>query len=62
VHGYESSARYEPEPPDPAGQAADHGGSLNLLSSKRSQLKRGHSMGSSNALVQVRLEEHSIHV
>ena len=51
VHGYESSACYEPlgEP----GNSAERGGSLNLLSSPRSQIRRAHSMGSSNALVEV---------
>ncbi|WP_205520634.1 molybdopterin-dependent oxidoreductase [Tropicibacter sp. Alg240-R139] len=53
VHGYESSARYEPtgEP----GKSDDIGGSLNTLTSGKSQIKQGHSMGSSNSLVQVEL-------
>jgi len=51
VHAYESSARFEPtgEP----GKSADIGGSLNILTPKRSQIKQGHSMGTSNCLVQV---------
>jgi molybdopterin guanine dinucleotide-containing S/N-oxide reductase-like protein len=51
VHGYESSARYEPvgEP----GKSDEIGGSLNTLTSGKSQFKNGHSMGSSNCLVEV---------
>jgi trimethylamine-N-oxide reductase (cytochrome c) len=51
VHGYESSARYEPigEP----GKSPDRGGALNVLTPKESQLARGHSLGNSNCLVQV---------
>jgi len=51
VHGYESSARYEPigEP----GRSPDRGGALNVLTPKESQLARGHSLGNSNCLVQV---------
>ena len=53
IHGFESSARYEPlgEP----GKSVDRGGCLNQLTSRRSQLKKGHSMGSSTALVEVEL-------
>lgn len=53
VHGYESSANYEPM--GKPGESVDRGGALNLLSSKRPQFTRGHSMASSNALVQVEL-------
>ncbi len=51
VHGYESSSVYEPlgEP----GKSIDRGGCLNLLTPKRSQLKKGHSMGNSAALVEI---------
>jgi hypothetical protein len=51
VHGYESSANYDPMG-KPA-ESVDRGGALNLLSSKRPQFTRGHSMASSNALVQL---------
>ena len=51
VMGYESSAVYDPlgEP----GSSADRGGCLNLLTAKRSQIRQGHSMGTSNVLVEV---------
>ncbi|MGE5540595.1 MAG: molybdopterin-dependent oxidoreductase [Gemmatimonas sp.] len=51
VHGYESSANYDPlgEP----GKSLDRGGCLNLLSPKQSQIKKGHAMASSSALVEV---------
>ena len=51
VHGYEASARYEPvgEP----GRSMDIGGTLNLLTPKRPQFKRSHSLGNSNCLVEV---------
>ncbi|MDX1485479.1 MAG: molybdopterin dinucleotide binding domain-containing protein, partial [Alphaproteobacteria bacterium] len=50
-HGYESSANYQPmgEP----GRSVDIGGCLNLLSPKRSQLKKGHAMSASTALVEI---------
>ena len=53
VHGYESSARYDPigEP----GNSVDRGGCLNLLTSKRPQIKKSHSLASSSAIVQVEL-------
>jgi trimethylamine-N-oxide reductase (cytochrome c) len=53
IHGYESSAIYDPigEP----GNSVDRGGCLNQLTSPKSQLKQGHSMGSSTALVEVEL-------
>ncbi|HSR54954.1 MAG TPA: molybdopterin dinucleotide binding domain-containing protein, partial [Alphaproteobacteria bacterium] len=53
AHGYESSANYQPmgEP----GRTVDIGGCLNLLSPKRSQLKQGHAMSASTALVEVEL-------
>jgi trimethylamine-N-oxide reductase (cytochrome c) len=51
AHGYESSANYQPagEP----GRSVDIGGCLNLLSPKRSQLKQGHAMSASSALVEI---------
>jgi trimethylamine-N-oxide reductase (cytochrome c) len=51
AHGYESSANYDPlgEP----GKSLDRGGCLNLLSPKRSQIKKGHAMASSSALVEI---------
>ena len=51
VHGYESCATYEPlgEP----GKSVDRGGTLNLLTPEKSQLKKAHSMGSSTALVEI---------
>lgn len=51
VHGYESSAVYDPlgEP----GKSLDRGGCLNLLSPKRSQTKKTHAMASSSALVEI---------
>lgn len=52
VHGYESSAQYDPI--GVPGESPDRGGSLNLLSSKRTQIKNAHSMASSACLVQVR--------
>jgi len=51
VHGYESCAVYEPA--GEHGKSVDLGGCLNLLTPPRSQLKKGHSMGSSTAMVQV---------
>jgi len=51
VHGYESSARYEPA--GTPGSSADHGGALNVLSSRRMQITKAHAMGSSNCLVEV---------
>jgi trimethylamine-N-oxide reductase (cytochrome c) len=50
-HGYESSARYEPI--GTPGKSDDIGGSLNILTRGESQIKQGHSMGSSNCLVEV---------
>ena len=51
AHGYESAANYDPlgEP----GKSIDRGGCLNLLSPKRSQIKKGHAMASSSALVEI---------
>tara|TARA_Y100000746_G_C15032472_1_gene255937 strand:- start:26 stop:505 length:480 start_codon:yes stop_codon:yes gene_type:complete len=63
AHGYESCATYDPlgEP----GNSVDRGGVLNLLTPKKSQLKKGHSMGNSTALVEIELwdgsVEHKIH-
>jgi trimethylamine-N-oxide reductase (cytochrome c) len=53
VHGYESSAVYDPlgEP----GKSLDRGGCLNLLSPKRSQTAKTHAMASSSALVEIEL-------
>ena len=53
AHGYESCATYDPlgEP----GNSVDRGGILNLLTPKKSQIKKGHSMGSSTALVEIEL-------
>ena len=53
THGYESCATYEPlgEP----GNSVDRGGILNLLTPKKSQIKKGHSMGNSTALVEIEL-------
>ena len=62
VHSYESCAIYEPlgEP----GNSVDRGGILNLLTPKKSQIKKGHSMGNSTALVEIELwdgkAEHNI--
>jgi len=51
VHSYESSAVYDPigEP----GYSADRGGSVNLLSSSRSQIRKAHSMGASCCQIDV---------
>jgi trimethylamine-N-oxide reductase (cytochrome c) len=51
VHGYESCATYDPlgEP----GKSVDRGGTLNLLTPDKSQLKKAHAMGSSTALVEI---------
>jgi len=51
VHGYESSARYDPI--GKPGSSPDRGGSLNQLSSSRTQIERAHSMATSACLVQV---------
>ncbi|HEY9182311.1 MAG TPA: molybdopterin dinucleotide binding domain-containing protein, partial [Gammaproteobacteria bacterium] len=51
VHSYASSGVYDPvgEP----GKSADRGGCVNLLSSKKSQISKGHSMGASCCLIEV---------
>ena len=51
VHSYESSAIYDPvgEP----GHSADRAGSVNLLSSSRSQIRKAHSMGASCCQIDV---------
>ena len=51
VHSYASSGVYDPigEP----GKSVDRGGCVNLLSSKKSQISKGHSMGASCCLIQV---------
>ena len=53
VHGYESSAVYDPlgEP----GRSVDRGGCLNLLSPRRAQIKDSHSMANGTAMVEVAL-------
>ena len=53
VHGYESSARYDPI--GVPGKSADRGGSLNQLTSKRNQTSTVHSLAASACLVQVGL-------
>jgi trimethylamine-N-oxide reductase (cytochrome c) len=52
AHGYESSAVYDPlgEP----GKSTDRAGTLNLLTPAKSQIKKGHSMGNSTALVEIK--------
>ena len=51
VHGYESSARYEPigEP----GKSPDRGGCLNLLTPKRRQIAKTESMAANSCLVEI---------
>jgi trimethylamine-N-oxide reductase (cytochrome c) len=51
VHAYGSSAVYDPigEP----GHSVDRGGCVNLLSSPKSQIKKGHSMGASCCQIEV---------
>jgi len=51
VHGYESCAHYDPlgEP----GRSIDRGGTLNLITPNKSQLKKGHSMAAAAALVEI---------
>ena len=51
VHSYESSAVYDPigEP----GYSVDRAGSVNLLSSGRSQIRKAHAMGASCCQIQV---------
>jgi trimethylamine-N-oxide reductase (cytochrome c) len=51
VHSYASSGVYDPvgEP----GKSADRGGCVNLLSSKKSQITKAHSMGASCCLIEV---------
>ena len=51
VHGYESCATYEPM--GVPGKSVDRGGTLNLLTPEKSQIKKAHSMGSSTALVEI---------
>jgi trimethylamine-N-oxide reductase (cytochrome c) len=53
IHGFESCATYDPvgEP----GKSVDRGGCLNQLTPSKSQLKKGHSMGSSTAMVDVEI-------
>ena len=49
AHGYESCAKYDPL--GKPGESVDRGGMLNLLTPKKSQIKKAHSMGNSTALV-----------
>jgi molybdopterin guanine dinucleotide-containing S/N-oxide reductase-like protein len=51
VHGYESSALYEPM--GKPGESPDLGGALNQLSPRKTQIKKAHAMGTSNCLVEV---------
>ena len=53
IHGYESSAIYDPmgEP----GNSVDRGGCLNQLTPSRTQIKKSHSMATSSALVEVEI-------
>ena len=37
------------------GESVDRGGMLNLLTPKKSQIKKAHSMGNSSALVQIEI-------
>ena len=53
AHGYESCAKYDPL--GKPGEAVDRGGMLNLLTPKKSQIKKAHSMGNSTALVELEL-------
>ena len=52
-HGYESCAKYDPL--GKPGESVDRGGMLNLLTPKKSQIKKAHSMGNSTALVQIEI-------
>jgi anaerobic selenocysteine-containing dehydrogenase len=51
VHGYESSASYDPK--GKPGHAPDHGGTLNLITSRRTQIRQSHSLAASAALVEI---------
>ena len=53
AHGYESCAKYDPL--GKPGESVDRGGMLNLLTPKKSQIKKAHSMGNSTALVQIEI-------
>ena len=53
AHGYESCAKYDPL--GKPGNSVDRGGMLNLLTPKKTQIKKAHSMGNSTALVQIEL-------
>ena len=53
AHGYESCAKYDPL--GNPGNSIDRGGMLNLLTPKKTQIKKAHSMGNSTALVQIKL-------
>ena len=51
IHGYESCAIYEPL--GKLGESVDRGGMLNLLTPKKTQIKKSHSMGNSTAEVEI---------
>ncbi len=53
AHGYESCAKYDPL--GKPGNSVDRGGMLNLLTPKKTQIKKAHSMGNSTAIVQIEL-------
>ena len=53
AHGYESCAKYDPL--GKPGESVDRGGMLNLLTPKKSQIKKAHSMGNSTALLELEL-------
>ena len=53
VHGYESCAIYDPL--GKPGMSVDRGGMLNLLTPKKTQIKKSHSMGNSTALVEIEI-------
>ena len=50
---YKRQAKYDPL--GKPGESVDRGGMLNLLTPKKSQIKKAHSMGNSTALVELEL-------
>ena len=52
VHSYESCAVYDPA--GTPGESADRGGCINVLTPKRMQIKRSHSIAAMSCLVEVR--------
>ena len=46
---------YKRQPLGKPGESVDRGGMLNLLTPKKSQIKKAHSMGNSTALVELEL-------